>query len=171
MIWGFISSTIKFHSFFLFIMLLAFKHTHLISALDVFPCIPLHLISSCTFWAFFDKPPCPTTLNIVLYPSPWKPPLTASPWAKTAAPFPLRCRPSLTYISSFPTKLSHKSTYPNSSSMQSRPTIPLTSIRFEFLYPWILFPNNGNIPDKITSPTLACFAFFSRFLYFSTIPT
>ena len=60
---------------FLFIMLLAFKHTHLISDLDVFPCIPLHLLSSCTFRAFFDKPPCRTSLNIVLYPSHWQPPL------------------------------------------------------------------------------------------------
>ena len=34
-----------FNSFFSFIMLLAFKHMHLISALDVFPCIPLHLLS------------------------------------------------------------------------------------------------------------------------------
>ena len=57
-------------------MLLAFKHTHLISALDVFFCSPLHLLSACTFWAFFDKPPCPTSLNIVLYPSHWQPPLT-----------------------------------------------------------------------------------------------
>ena len=64
------------NSFFLFIMLLAFKHTHLSSALDVFPCIPLHPLSACTFWAFFDKPPCPTSLNIVLYPSHWQPPLT-----------------------------------------------------------------------------------------------
>ena len=56
-----------FNSFFLIIMLLAFKHTHLSSDLDVFPCIPLHLLSSCTFRAFFDKPPCPTSLNIVLY--------------------------------------------------------------------------------------------------------
>ena len=65
-----------FNSVFLFIMLLAFKHTHLISDLDVFPCIPLHLLSSCTFRAFFDKPPCPTSLNIVLYPSHWQPPPT-----------------------------------------------------------------------------------------------
>ena len=65
-----------FSSVFLFIMLLAFKHMHLISDLDVFPCIPLHLLSSCTFRAFFDKPPCPTSLNIVLYPSHWQPPLT-----------------------------------------------------------------------------------------------
>ena len=49
MIWGFISSTIMDNSFFLFIMLLAFKHTHLISALDVFPCIPLHTLSACNF--------------------------------------------------------------------------------------------------------------------------
>ena len=88
---------------------------------------------------------------------------------KNGSPFPLRCRPSLTCISSFPTKLSHKSTYPTSSSLQSRFTIPLTAIRFEFLYPRILFPNTGKIPDKIICPTLACFVFFSRFLYFSTI--
>ena len=48
-----------FNSVFLFIMLLAFKHTHLISELDVFPCIPLHLLSSCTFRTFVDKPPLP----------------------------------------------------------------------------------------------------------------
>ena len=64
------------NSFVLFIMLLAFKHMHLISALDVFPCIPLHLLSSCMFRACFDKPPCPTSLNIVLYPIHWQPPLT-----------------------------------------------------------------------------------------------
>ena len=62
--------------FFVFIILLAFKHTHLISSLEVLPCIPLHLLSSCTFRAFFDKPPCPTSLNIVLYPIRWRPPLT-----------------------------------------------------------------------------------------------
>ena len=92
-----------------------------------------------------------------------------SPSAKTATTFPLRCIPSLMYVSSFPTKLSHKSTYPTSSSLQSRFTIPLTATRFEFLYPCILFPNTGTIPDKMICPTLACFVFFSRFLYFSTI--
>ena len=46
-----------FNSFFLFIMLLTFKHTHVISALDVIPCIPLHLQSSCMLGAFFVKPP------------------------------------------------------------------------------------------------------------------
>ena len=46
-----------FNSIFLFIMLLAFMHTHFIPDYDVFLCIPLHLLSSCTFWAFFDKPP------------------------------------------------------------------------------------------------------------------
>ena len=65
-----------FNSVFLFIMLLAFKHKHLISDLDEFPCIPLHLLSSCTFRAFYDKLPCPTSLNIVLYPSHWQPPPT-----------------------------------------------------------------------------------------------
>ena len=49
-----------FNSVFLFIMLLAFKH--LISDLNVFPCIPLHLLSSCTFRAFFDKPRAPAQL-------------------------------------------------------------------------------------------------------------
>ena len=92
-----------------------------------------------------------------------------SPAAKTAAPFPPRCKPSLMYISSFPTKLSHKSTYTTSSSLQSRFTIPLTATRFEFLYPRILLPNTGTIPGKMTCPTLACFVFFSIFLYFSTI--
>ena len=69
----------------------------------------------------------------------------------------------------FPTKLSHKFTYPTSSSLQSRCTIPLTAICFEFLYPCILFPNTGKIPDKMICPTLACFVFFSMFLNFSTI--
>ena len=32
-----------FNSSFLLIILLAFKHTHLISSLDVLPCIPLRL--------------------------------------------------------------------------------------------------------------------------------
>ena len=59
--------------------------------------------------------------------------------------------------------------YPTSSSLQSRCTILLTAIRFEFLYPCILFPNTGKIRDKMIWPTLACFVFFSRFLYFSTI--
>ena len=48
------SSTIMFNSSFLFIILLAIKHTHLFSSLDVLPCIPLHVLSSCTFLAFFD---------------------------------------------------------------------------------------------------------------------
>ena len=61
------------------------------------------------------------------------------------------------------------STYPTSSSLQSRSTIPLTAILFEFLYPWILFPHTGIIPDKMICPNLACFVFFSSFLYFSTI--
>ena len=74
------------NSFFLFSMLLAFKHMHLISALDVFPCIPLHPLSACTFWTFFDKPPCPTCLNIVLYPSHWQLPLTV-PRKKLQPPF------------------------------------------------------------------------------------
>ena len=52
-----------FSSVFLFIMLLAFKHTHLLSDLDVFPCIPLLLLSSCTFRAFFDKPPLPNVAS------------------------------------------------------------------------------------------------------------
>ena len=61
------------------------------------------------------------------------------------------------------------STYPTSSSWQSRSTILLTAILFEFLYPWILFPHTGNIPDKMICPNLACFVFFSSFRYFSTI--
>ena len=55
----------------------------------------------------------------------------------------------------------YKSTYSTSSSLQSRFTIPLTAIRFEFLYPWILLPNTGKIPDKIICPALACLHFFS----------
>ena len=53
--------------------------------------------------------------------------------------------------------------------VQSRSTIPLTAILFEFLYPWIMFPNIGRIPDMIICPALACFVIFSRCLYFSTI--
>ena len=132
------------------------------------PCIPLHLLSSCTFRSFFDKPPCPTSLNIILYPSHWQPPPTV-PRQKRQPPFPLRCRPSLTYISSLPTKLSHISTYPTSSSLQSRFTIPLIAIRFEFLYPSILLPNTGRIPDRMICSTLASFVFFSSLLYLSTI--
>ena len=59
--------------------------------------------------------------------------------------------------------------YPTSCSLQSRFTIPLNAIRFEFLYPCILLPNTGKIPDKMICPILACFVFFSRFLYFSSI--
>ena len=44
------SSTIMFNSSFLFIILLAFKNTHLISSLDVLPCIPLHVLSYCIFF-------------------------------------------------------------------------------------------------------------------------
>ena len=153
-----------FNSFFLFIILLAFKHAHLISSLEVLPCIPLHLLSSWTFLAFFDKLPCPTSLNIVLYPSRWRPPLTV-PRQKLLPP----CHSFLAYMSSFPTKLSHKSTYPTPSSLQSRSTIPFTAILFEFLHPCILFPNTGKIPNMMISPTLACFVFFSSFLFFSTI--
>ena len=43
----FISSTIMLNSDFLFIMLLAFKHTHLIPDYDVFLCIFLDLLSFC----------------------------------------------------------------------------------------------------------------------------
>ena len=53
-------------------MLLALKHTHLISDLDV----SLYSLASAIYIAFFDKPPYPTSLNIVLYPSHWQPPLT-----------------------------------------------------------------------------------------------
>ena len=64
-----------FNSFFLLIMLLAFKNTHLIAASDVILCILLYLVSFCPI-DFFDKLPCPTSLNTVLYPSHWQPPLT-----------------------------------------------------------------------------------------------
>ena len=58
-----------FNSDFLFIMLLAFKHTHLISDSDVFLCIFLDFLSFCPPIVFSTTPPCPTSLNIVLYPS------------------------------------------------------------------------------------------------------
>ena len=51
---SYIELPIMCNSSFLFIILLAFKHTHLISSLDVLPCIPLHVLSSCTVLAFFD---------------------------------------------------------------------------------------------------------------------
>ena len=69
-----------FNSVFLFIMLLAFKHTHLIPDYDVFLCIFLDLLS------FFPKY---RTLPKLLATAP------DSPSAKTTAPFPIRCRPSL----------------------------------------------------------------------------
>ena len=78
-------------------------------------------------------------------------------------------RPSLAYIYSIPTKLSHISTYPKSSSLQSLFVIPLIAIRFESLYPSIMLPNTGRIPDRMICPTLASFFFFSSFLYLSTI--
>ena len=53
MIWGIISSTIMFNSVFLFIMLLAFKHTHLIPDYDAFLCIFLDLLSFCQPIVFF----------------------------------------------------------------------------------------------------------------------
>ena len=48
-----------FNSVFLFIMLLAFKHTHLIPDSDVFLCIFLYLLSFCPCppIVFFDFPP------------------------------------------------------------------------------------------------------------------
>ena len=46
-----------FNSVFLFIMLLAFKHTHLIPDDDVFLCIFLDLLSFCPPIVFFDNPP------------------------------------------------------------------------------------------------------------------
>ena len=56
-----------FNSVFLCIMLLAFKHTHLIPALlDVFLCILLYLLSFCPPIFFFDKPAWPISLNILL---------------------------------------------------------------------------------------------------------
>ena len=51
-----------FNSVFLFIMLLAFKHTHLIPDSEVFPCIFLDLLSFRPPIVFFDNPPCPTSL-------------------------------------------------------------------------------------------------------------
>ena len=71
---GCISSTIMFNSFFLFIILLAYAFNFVFGSDSLY--FPLHLLSSCTFLAFFDKLPCPTSLNIVLYPSRWRPPLT-----------------------------------------------------------------------------------------------
>ena len=78
MIWGFISSTIMFNSVFLFIMFLAFKHTHLIFQIMMCSsiCIFWDILSLCLPIVFFDKPLCPTSLTIVLYPSHWQPPLT-----------------------------------------------------------------------------------------------
>ena len=83
---GFISSTIMFNWFFLCIMLLAIKHTHFIPVSGVFLCIRLFLISFCPPIVFFDNPPCPTSLNIVRYPSLWQPPLTV-PRQKRPPPF------------------------------------------------------------------------------------
>ena len=45
-----------FNLVFLFIMLLAFKHTHLIPDSDVFLCIFLDLLSFCPPIVFFDNP-------------------------------------------------------------------------------------------------------------------
>ena len=106
MIWGCISYIIMYNSVFLFIMLLAFNHTHLIPDSGVFLHILLYLLSFCPRIFFLAKHTCPTSLNIILYPSHLQPPPPVCPSAKTAAPFPLRCRPSLTHRSSFPTKLS-----------------------------------------------------------------
>ena len=120
------------------------------------------------FLYLFGKPPCPTSLNIVLYSSRWRPPLTV-PRQKLLPPCHSDAdHPSRTCLLS-PTELSHKFTYPTSSSLQSRTTIQLTAILFEFLYHCIMFPNTGKIPDMMIFPALACFDFFSSFLYFSTI--
>ena len=132
-------------------------YTHLISALDVFLCIPLHLLSSCTSLAFFDNPPpCPTSLNIVLYPSHWQPPLTV-PRQKRQHHFHSDAgHLSRTFLLSPQSCPTNPRIPPTPSSLQSRSTIPLTVIRFEFMYPCILFPNTGKIPDNIICPILAC---------------
>ena len=84
MIWGFISSTIMFNSFFLFILLLVFKHTHLIPDYDVFFCNILHFLSFCPLIVFFNNNPRPISLNT--HPTLPKPLATApdSPSVKTA---------------------------------------------------------------------------------------
>ena len=152
-----------FNSVFLFIMLLALKNTHLFSDFDVFSCIPLHLLSSYTFRAFFDKPPCPTRLNIVLCPSHWQPPLTVPRQKRQPLPTKVQTVPHVHFF--FP----HKAVPQIQVSLQSRFTIPLIDIRFEFLYPSILLPNTGRIPDRMICSTLTSFVFFSSFLYLSTI--
>ena len=48
-----------FNSFFLFIMILAFKHMHLIPDSDVFLCIPLYLLSYCPLDSLFRQTPMP----------------------------------------------------------------------------------------------------------------
>ena len=74
------------NSFFLFVMLLAFKHTYLIPYYDVFLWIILHLLSFYPPIVFFGQlvrqTPCPISLNTLLYPSHWQPPLTVPPQKK-----------------------------------------------------------------------------------------
>ena len=94
-----------FNSFFLSY----YAPTVFIPDVDVFPYILLYLLSFCPLIYFFEKKPLPNI--IVLQPSHLQPPLTV-PRKKTAVPFPLRRRPCLVHFSSFPTKLSLKSTNP-----------------------------------------------------------
>ena len=140
-----------FNSSFLFIILLAFKHTHLISSLDVLPCIPLHVLSSCTFLAFFDKPPCPTSLNIVLYPSRWRPPLTV-PRQKLLPP----CHSDADHLSR--TCLL---------SPQSCPTNP----RIPHLLPCRAAPPSRWLPSSSSSCILvSCFQTLVKFLIWWSVP-
>ena len=57
-------------------MILAFKHTHLIPYYDVLLCILARVYRIILSYIIFLQPPCPSSLNTVLYPSHWQPLLT-----------------------------------------------------------------------------------------------
>ena len=127
----------------------------------------MHLLSSRTFRAFFDKPPYPTSLNIVLYPSHWQPPLTVPQQKRQPLPTKVQTVPHVHFF--FPYNAVTQIHVSHVLLLAKPLHHPLIAIRFEFLYPSILLPNTGWIPDRMICSTLASFVFFSSFLYLSTI--
>ena len=89
----------------------------------------------------------------------------------TAATFPLRWRPSLVYMSSFPTKYPHTSMNPTPSSSHICSTRALITSLLQFLL--CCSPNShystGNIPERIICSTLVFFSFPTNCLYLCTI--
>ena len=81
-------------------------------------------------------------------------------------PFPLRRRPSFTYMSSFPTKYPHKSKNPTTSSSHICSTRALIVHLLQFLY---VDPITGKIPERIICSTVVFFSFPTNCLYLCSI--